>query len=404
MKNEHIQIVIIHDDLKENHPAIVYLRGNFPHIEWFKSTEKGVEYIQQNLHKHIIVLLDYDFRHGKNGDWALKAIRSVSKLIPVILFTDDYPTTEFKKFINLNTLAFIRKSDFEGSVLQIEAAKQKVHSFIEAAKNQWNGSIVGILESWISIRQKDRRNKDYTILIKGTPYSLEELIKEVQEDSDLGKFFSEKVNELTIQKLIQKDIDFYKIVIIDDQLVDEDPLIIELETEFNTTVKLLNTPKEGIEYVENHIDEIMVILLDYRFSTGEPNGSWVIQKIREKSKIIPIILMTVQGDKIKDYDVFINNHIFAFTKGGTEGTIEKVHLAKEYWEQTIAGAFEEWVNSKEKSKRDVPYLLTLDNKSFSLNDLLKEVMLQTDLGQETLKDLKMAVIDLLIRKKMSIND
>lgn len=404
MKNEHIQIVIIHDDLKESHPAILYLQTNFLSIEWFKSTEKGVEYIQRNLNKNIIVLLDYDFRRGKNGDWALNEIREASELIPVILFTDDYPTTKFKKFINLKTLAFIRKSDFEGSELRLEEAKQKIHSFIQAAKNQWNGNIIGILESWIDIRQKDRRKKDYTILIESTHYSLEELIKEVRENSDLGKYFSRKLNELTVQQLIRKNIKIHQIVIIDDQLVDDDPLVIELETEFNTVIKLLNTPKAGIEYVENHINEIMVILLDYRFSTGEPNGSWVIQQIREKSKIIPIILMTVQGDKIEDYDTFINNHIFAFTKGGTDDTIEKVHLAKEYWEQAIEGAFEEWVNSKEKSKREVPYLLTLDNKSFSLNDLLREVMLQTNLGQETLKDLKMAVVDLLIRKKISFDD
>jgi len=404
MKNEHIQIVIIHDDLKKNHPAILYLRDSFPHIEWFKSTERGVEYIQQHLHKNIIVLLDYDFRRGKNGDWALNEIRGTSELIPVILFTDDYPTTKFKKFINLNTLAFIRKSGFEGSVLQIEEAKQKIHSFIEAAKNQWNGNVIGILESWIDIRQKDRREKDYTILIEGTVYSLEELLKEIRENSDLGKYFSRNLNELTVQQLIRRNIKIHQIVIIDDQLVDDDPIIIELETEFNTSIKLLNTPKAGIEYVENHINEIMVILLDYRFSTGEPNGSWVIQKIREKSKIIPIILMTVQGNHIKDYDIFINNHIFAFTKGHTYDVLKKVRLAKEYWEQAIAGAFEEWVNSKEKSKREVPYLLTLDNKSFSLNDLLKEVMLQTNLGQETLKDLKMAVVDLLIRKKISIDD
>ena len=427
MKNEYFQIVIIDDDLSEFHPVVIYLKRDYSNIELIRTTKGGVEYVKNNLDKNLIIILDYRFNNDRDGDWALEQIRKFSSLIPVILFTAESPR-KFKKFINLKTIAFANKGDYEDVAAKVEAvidekgiskteilnhpdikplvneAKKMTEPFIEKSEDKWETSMVGVLEDYIKIRNKDRRNRPYNITLEGKEYSLEELLAEVQRESDLGKEFNKKVHKLTIQSLLKREIELEAILFIDDLIKKHHPIMAKL-SRWNADIEIKRTPQEGLEYIISNEDKIMVVVLDYRFENSDHSGNWVIKEIRKHSKIIPIILMSAAEDDIKEYDEFINNDTFAIAEQGNyEDLKTKISEATEYWKWKIAGAYGEWITSKSEEKKEKPYLAIAGKRSFSLNDLLKETFQQTQIGQKVIKDLVMSTMDLLIRKKIQIND
>ena len=59
---------------------------------------------------------------------------------------------------------------------------------------------------------------------------------------------------------------------------------------------------------------------------------------------------------------------------------------------------EEWIQMQ-KAQGDIPYLLTIGGRDYTLNELLNEIRLNTEFGQKFVKDLNMLTIDLLLRRK-----
>lgn len=429
MKNEDVQIVIIDDDLSEIHPVVIYLKRDYSNIQLIRTTKEGVEYVENNRDKNLIIILDYRFNNGRDGDWALEKIREFSSLVPVILFTAEYPREKFKKFINLKTIAFANKGDYEDVAAKVKKiveqnaitgeaeiinhpdlkpllnqVKEMTEPYIEKSEDKWETSIVGMLEAYIKIRNKDPRNHSYDIRFKGKNYQLEELLSEVQKDSSLGKEFNEKVHKLTIQSLLKREVRLEAILFIDDLIKEKSPIMAKL-SKLNVPIEIARTPQEGVNYVVSNEDKIMIIVLDYRFENSEYSGNWVINEIRKHSKIIPIILMSAAAEDINEYDEFINNDTFAIAEQGKYEDLEaKISDAIEYWELKVAGAYGEWITDKKEEEKEKPYLAIAGKRTFSLNDALKATFQQTPAGQKIIKDKLMSTLDLLIRKKIEIND
>lgn len=188
------------------------------------------------------------------------------------------------------------------------------------------------------------------------------------------------------------------IIIDDDESLNEDDLLFELRQAYNL-VELLPTPRLGIEYIEQHLSNKNIVILDYRF-TDTKTGKDVLIYIREKlSQTIPVILWTADEDSIIEPSVFINNHTFAIVpKTKPDLLLKKIKEAEIYLDTSIEGALEDWILIQEQ-RGDDPYLLTIGGKNYTLNELLTEIRLNTEFGQKFVKDLNMLTIDLLLRRR-----
>lgn len=192
-----------------------------------------------------------------------------------------------------------------------------------------------------------------------------------------------------------------KIVVIDDLLDENDPRIVSLRRHFNEVI-LKKTPEEGVNFVVEHESDKLIVVLDYEFGKNAHNGFWVLEEIRAKHEnfIIPIILMTENEKNISqsEFPEIINDKVFAFAdKSNFNDLVEKVKKADIELSTRIECALEEWINKHSPEDKDKPYLTMRDGTTYKLNDILKEIRLQTEFGQKMeLKILNLA-IELLAR-------
>ena len=186
------------------------------------------------------------------------------------------------------------------------------------------------------------------------------------------------------------------IIVDDDESLKDDDLLFELEQSYNI-VKLISTPKAGIEYIKENLSNKNIVVLDYRFDDTQ-TGRDVLLQIRELSQTIPVILWTANSDRITEIEDFINNHTFAIiSKSPYSILTDKIKEAEVFLDNSIEGALEEWILMQD-SKSDTPYFLTIGGKSYTLNELLSEIRQNTKFGQKFVKDLNMLTIDLLLRR------
>jgi len=192
------------------------------------------------------------------------------------------------------------------------------------------------------------------------------------------------------------------IIIIDDLLPDDDPVIALLKRDYHE-VKLIKSPQEGIEYITSHLSYRHIVILDYKFAQNEPDGAFVLEKIREKSKIIPVILWTANGNMITELESFINNKAFAMVpKAPYEELLSKIKEAENFINNSVEGALEEWIKLEGQESLERPFLIAADGKEYTLAQLLSEIRMQSNFGKKIEKDLLMLTIDLLIRKKENL--
>ncbi|WP_294732943.1 response regulator [uncultured Flavobacterium sp.] len=196
------------------------------------------------------------------------------------------------------------------------------------------------------------------------------------------------------------------IVIIDDSpAIEEHALLYTLEDNYRN-VKFFLKPEEGLDYILNHLHLNIIVLLDIEFSpTDKEDGHSILKKIKSKSSLVPVILWSAINENEESFSDFINNHAFGFIH--KDETIEKsmviINKAVTFLETSLDNIIEDWIISKNEDK-DKPIYLTSDGQSFSLNDILFEVRNQTEVGKDFSRKLNSLTIDLLLRKKETIND
>ncbi len=198
------------------------------------------------------------------------------------------------------------------------------------------------------------------------------------------------------------------VVIIDDDKDLESSkrgFFIELRMEFKE-VRVFDTPSEGIEFIQNNLQERILVLLDIGFPANLPNGHIIMDSIRSFSFLIPVIIWSGVDQTAEPFADFINNKAFAFLSkvASNEDIVNKLKEAYKFADHDVSVALEDWIATHSEEERAKPYMLSVDGKELSLNDILKEIRLQTDTGKQFSKKLTKLTIDLLIRKKESLND
>jgi len=194
------------------------------------------------------------------------------------------------------------------------------------------------------------------------------------------------------------------VVIDDSPAIKEHSLLDTIEDNYGN-VKFFLKPEEGLEFILNHLDLNMIVLLDIEFSVADKeNGHSILEKIKEKSSLIPVILWSGINETEESFSDFINNHAFGFIPKDTTLKEAKVILEKalEFLRTSLDNIIEDWIIAKEDDK-DRPVFVTSEGQSFTLNDILKEIRTQTEIGKDFSRRLNLLTIDLLLRKKENLH-
>lgn len=194
-----------------------------------------------------------------------------------------------------------------------------------------------------------------------------------------------------------------QIIIIDDNIPKDDPIIEELRIE-GFKVLLFEVPDVGLRFLKDHLEKRNIVVLDIMFDSSKLDGHKILEKIREYSHLIPVILWSAVNEKKEAFSDFINNAAFAFVKKGARSylsVVEKVKQANEWLNNSVEGMIEEWIDIRERLQKynKQPYLIEAEGKSYTLEQLRQEIRQQTPVGQRFIKDLHMLTLDLLLRNK-----
>ena len=201
-----------------------------------------------------------------------------------------------------------------------------------------------------------------------------------------------------------------KIIIIDDNLKKNAPLVVELiDRQGIENVLLFNRSNDGLNYILQNLFQRMVIILDWDLGYGEIQGIDIFDNIRAKTALIYIIFNTVKEiDDIprKQLKRMINNDAMAIVDktDGYKKTLEFVDKAIHQLDSRLDSVLEQWVNRHSEDERIKPYIATRSGKVYSLNDLLEEIRHRTDIGKDMEKKMIYLTIDLLARGKEKLND
>lgn len=205
--------------------------------------------------------------------------------------------------------------------------------------------------------------------------------------------------------MIRKDI---QVLIIDDNYDDNRPLVIKLKEQYEV-VRVFKNPNEGLDYALDNLIHKLIVILDIDFGTNSIDGHKVFQQIRSKTRLVEIIIMTAKdldSIDINYFGDFINQNAFAFISSTEdyEKIIKYVNKAAVKLDSQIDSLLEKWIEKKTKEERKKPFILTKEGKKYDLNNVLKEIRLQTAFGKEFEKNILRLAIDLLSRGKEKIND
>jgi len=195
-------------------------------------------------------------------------------------------------------------------------------------------------------------------------------------------------------------LDTLEIIVIDDNLNTTDPLLFELQKKYKV-VKLFSHSKDGKEYILNNLMKPMIVILDINFSHQEEDGHQVLNAIREQDKLIPVIIWSAKDGSEDDFTDFINNHALFYVKqmAETDEIINRVDEAYHKLQLDVATAIENWLIKQDEPEKQ---LLITSNGKFSAEDLIKEIRLQSTMGQSIEENILKLTIDRLFRKKESI--
>jgi|GEM_PF-424107 len=206
-----------------------------------------------------------------------------------------------------------------------------------------------------------------------------------------------------------------KIVVIHDNIEESSPIMVEMSVKYGSSnILLFKHSQVGLDHVLNNLGQKMVVLLDKNFYDGkEIDGIKVFEKIREKTSLVYVILVTVSkiseidGDTLK---MLINKDLFkleSFT-ADYKNIIELVDEARKHAARLMEANESDVVLDKTNGAFHVAGTPAVsksrEGHSYSMNDILDSIRKQTKIGVTFQQNLLKLAIELFSRQKLKIDD
>ena len=189
-----------------------------------------------------------------------------------------------------------------------------------------------------------------------------------------------------------------KIIIVDDELKSNHPLIVKLG-QFFEEVTLFKKASDAIAKVKDNLGTRIIMILDLRLSGGETGGRTLVA-LRELSYQIPVIIWTAVDEKTMEFFDLINFKAYAIRDKdeSTENLVALVQQADADMNYALSNALERWIMAQ-PGDHDEIYAVATNGESVSLNQMLDEVRKDTPKGKEFTQDLVNLTIELMEKEQ-----
>lgn len=202
-----------------------------------------------------------------------------------------------------------------------------------------------------------------------------------------------------------------KIIVIHDDISDISPIMVMLKVKHgDENVLLFTHSQDGLDYVLKNLGCKMIVLLDKNFKEAKDiSGIRVFEKIKEKTSLVYIILITVS--KITELDddelkMLINKDLFKFESFTSDYTtiLSLVDEALRDLSLRIDCVLEEWIMRHPIEARNKPLIKNRDGISFTMNEVLISIREQGEVGLDFERSLLTLAIEIFSRQKLLTND
>lgn len=169
----------------------------------------------------------------------------------------------------------------------------------------------------------------------------------------------------------------------DDEKMKNDAFLDDIETEVDG-IEYFEKPSEGLTYIKNHIDQNIVVILDWKFNSSSLQGEDILNDIAEISTLVPVIVFTGARIDAVEASKMFKGHAFSCVPkdATTEDLVEAIKNAYDRIQNDIRSVMEKWILKQGEEKRIKPYMRSGD-KVYTLNDILEAIRKQDEFGKET---------------------
>jgi DNA-binding NtrC family response regulator len=188
----------------------------------------------------------------------------------------------------------------------------------------------------------------------------------------------------------------------DDEKMKNDAFLDDIEADVDG-IEYFEKPSEGLTYIKNHIDQNIVVILDWKFNSSSLQGEDILNDIAEISTLVPVIVFTGARIDAVEASKMFKGHAFSCVPkdATTEDLVEAIKNAYDRIQNDIRSVMEKWILKQGEEKRSKPYMRSGD-KVYTLNDILEAIRKQDEFGKETTRGILSLATELFtnnMRKK-----
>lgn len=177
----------------------------------------------------------------------------------------------------------------------------------------------------------------------------------------------------------------FHIIVVDDTMGDKDPFVVELKLEYQkeAVVSYFEKVDAAMAFVESHMSERMIIIMDCRFGSVW-QGIDAVMKLREKTSLVYVIMISANNaNQLSNNDIMslINTeNIFFIKNTDIAGAKNKIEIVRTQWDSRFDCVLEHWLIRHQEDKDKVVY--SQNDKVYTWGQLLDEVRKQTEVGKD----------------------
>lgn len=193
-------IVIIDDDITLDQPLIGFLSHVYgaENVHLFQKSNEGVAFIEANLSKKIIVLLDIMFNGKELGFDVFNEISKKSALVCFIVMTGNIEQVSregLKSLVNGHAWYIVQRDKPAKEILKL----------IKDAEDHIKLRVDGALEEWILRHNSDEQKRPFFKSRGGNSYSLEDLLRSLRtgENDGIGQQVATDILTLAVDLLFR---------------------------------------------------------------------------------------------------------------------------------------------------------------------------------------------------------
>ena len=182
----------------------------------------------------------------------------------------------------------------------------------------------------------------------------------------------------------------YNLVFIDDNMREgaDNPFVRAIgKLKEDAKLSVFVDPQEGLDFVLGNLNSRMIVFLDCKFDGYGLQGINVLKKIREQTSLLYIVMMSANAiSQISGLDIIeMINEDFIWFFDRNNGTVKDacnlIDRIKNLWTTRFDCVLEQWLVRHPEDNGKEAYCEATAGKSYTWDDILRELRLQTSVGK-----------------------